>query len=53
MSRNRTNALTVEIETDDRVTLQAANDNIDDSFDTLACEVVAILLNDGRSLLAG
>jgi len=31
----------------------AANDNIEDSYDNLALAVVAILLADGRDMLAG
>lgn len=31
----------------------AANDNDDDRFDALALDVVAILLRDGREMLAG
>lgn len=33
--------------------LVAANDNEDERFDTLALDVIAILLRDGRQLLAG
>jgi hypothetical protein len=42
--------------TDDVIDLPepaAANDNVEDSFDNLALEVVAILLADGRDMLAG
>jgi hypothetical protein len=44
----------IDDETDlDLSTPMAANDNVEETFDILASEVVAILLSDGLEMLAG
>lgn len=52
MSRNRTAALAAT-ETTDTLASHADNDNSEDNVDNLARDVVAILLSEGRELLAG